>query len=946
MRLAILAVLLSIFFCGLAAEEALFFVTDAEGDTLFAVYPNGVIIKNEDGERLFTAESDSIRAYVYEDPATRTSRGGFAIGGVGSTTRDVNTYFQVCGDSVRIYLEDETARTSRGGFAIGGVGSTTRTSDYYFNLDRSLMPEVIDPSQPRLLWYPSKEAVRMGRVLVQNPDSVGTNSMATGYESQASGDYSQALGYQSCAIGDYSTAIGYQANAVGDYSFAIGDSAQAIGYDSFAMGFGATTVGNGCFAIGSAPRDSLGNPYPGFGAATAEGMYSFSIGLGTYANSIGSVAMGMISQATHYSAVAIGWETTASGTASTALGRLTHASGNYSAAMGSNTNASGAASTAMGYLNDVNGGYSTVMGQQSIVDGNNSLSAGISNYVSGNNAVCFGAQDSVFADYSLASGYGNTVSGRYAAAIGGDIVLNTDYSFAAGQGHTINAANSFTSGYLNDLTGSFAVAMGAENTVSSIGGVALGAFNEVGYYGSALGYSNYVGGTYSFAAGNDNTAQGQSSVALGYHNWANEYAAAIGYECHADSGSVAMGYGNTALGSYSVALGYYADSDNGGVAVGTDVSANTNGVAMGRNASNDVYSGSFVFGDNDAANTVTSDANNQFRARFRGGVKFHTTSDLAADKSVVITGNEGNLGVGTDNPQERIQIAGNALLQYENPDVTGADGAVLKINNTNPNTYAMSGIMFQNGTYNNSYKGGIFYRDIYSSGRGNMLFCNRNTTSPTNITSNDADLIVYYNGRIGIGTDPDMDVNYKLTVDGRIAPYANDSYDLGHPSYRWQDAYLVNSPNVSSDERLKERITDLRYGLADLMRLRPVSFQWKDDDERETHLGLIAQEVREVIPEAVVQDSPDDYMGMRYTQIIPVLISAVQEQQQQIEKQAAELERLTELADEFDNARRELETSNENIARLESEMDELRNLIQQISLSADNQSTQRQRQRQ
>ena len=51
------------------------------------------------------------------------------------------------------------------------------------------------------------------KVLIESPDSVGTNSFASGYDSKSIGDYSQALGYNARAFGDNSTAIGNFANA-------------------------------------------------------------------------------------------------------------------------------------------------------------------------------------------------------------------------------------------------------------------------------------------------------------------------------------------------------------------------------------------------------------------------------------------------------------------------------------------------------------------------------------------------------------------------------------------------------------------------------------------------------------------------------------------------------------------------------------------------------------
>jgi hypothetical protein len=135
-----------------------------------------------------------------------------------------------------------------------------------------------------------------------------------------------------------------------------------------------------------------------------------------------------------------------------------------------------------------------------------------------------------------------------------------------------------------------------------------------------------------------------------------------------------------------------------------------------------------------------------------------------------------------------------------------------------------------------------------------------------------------------------------------------ENYDLGTSSYRWQDIYLMNQPNVSSDETLKTDIVDSDLGLDFINGLRPVSFKFIDGGVR-THYGLIAQEVRDLLgdvasdtaiwteetisasdaqPEKLDEDgkvrmpaSPaveeHTLQGLRYDELISPLIKAIQE---------------------------------------------------------------------
>ena len=64
-------------------------------------------------------------------------------------------------------------------------------------------------------------------------------------------------------------------------------------------------------------------------------------------------------------------------------------------------------------------------------------------------------------------------------------------------------------------------------------------------------------------------------------------------------------------------------------------------------------------------------------------------------------------------------------------------------------------------------------------------------------------------------------------------------------------------------------------------KLNPVNFEWKDGGEIQD--GLIAQEVAELIPNAVnVND--DGYYSMDYSKVVTPLIKAIQEQQKEIEE--------------------------------------------------------------
>src|SRR5438105_1725205 len=103
----------------------------------------------------------------------------------------------------------------------------------------------------------------------------------------------------------------------------------------------------------------------------------------------------------------------------------------------------------------------------------------------------------------------------------------------------------------------------------------------------------------------------------------------------------------------------------------------------------------------------------------------------------------------------------------------------------------------------------------------------------------------------------------------------------------------VCAANIScaSDARLKQNVTPLSYGLREVLRLRPVRWQWKDATTVQLNMGLVAQEVVPVLPELILHDvDGKNSLGLNYMGFIPVLVKGMQEQQAQIEAQQKQIE--------------------------------------------------------
>lgn len=95
-----------------------------------------------------------------------------------------------------------------------------------------------------------------------------------------------------------------------------------------------------------------------------------------------------------------------------------------------------------------------------------------------------------------------------------------------------------------------------------------------------------------------------------------------------------------------------------------------------------------------------------------------------------------------------------------------------------------------------------------------------------------------------------------------------------------------------SDERYKKNVEDLNYGLNEVVNLRPVRFDYIDDEtDNSSRLGFIAQEVKPLIPE-VVGGSEELRLGLSLSELIPAIVNAIKELNAKVDALATRIEAL------------------------------------------------------
>lgn len=294
------------------------------------------------------------------------------------------------------------------------------------------------------------------------------------------------------------------------------------------------------------------------------------------------------------------------------------------------------------------------------------------------------------------------------------------------------------------------------------------------------------------------------------------------------------------------------------------------------------------------------------------GIKFYTGASAVtaggsanATERMRIT-NTGNVGIGTTSP--------NSLATGTNLIVRGA---------TDSNGYiqALSGdgacsVALYSGSYSGDNPSLIFQRslrfgtatDVATNGYTERMRITSDglivggtniaytSTNRGNITLNGSsnNILAFANGTTSKGylyhTGTDM-ILQNDTTGNLYATNGSGGVYLSRNGTSW---------TANSDERLKDINSKIENAVDKIKTLRAVNFSWKADESKREVLGLIAQDVEKVFPQVVdknkftskadeEQTDETEYLGVRYQELVPVLIAAIQEQQEQINSLKAQI---------------------------------------------------------
>ncbi len=264
------------------------------------------------------------------------------------------------------------------------------------------------------------------------------------------------------------------------------------------------------------------------------------------------------------------------------------------------------------------------------------------------------------------------------------------------------------------------------------------------------------------------------------------------------------------------------------------------------------------------------DGNNNSGNTFRIGTVYTGTTDWNTFSINTLTK---HVGIGTSTADQRLEIVGGGMQLNGGFGIGFAGETPLEGNRV------AEGARFY---YDGDFLGGssdflvLEKTDINQTDPdGGIAFTNRGSDNIRELA-----MVIRGNGCVGIKTNAPV---YALELPN------NTNVAIGRAR--------ANAWVTYSDGRLKSARQALPYGLATVMQLRPMQYFQANSThdkagalqilgEGATQIGFIAQELEQVVPEAVIRPTEEDkdLWGVDYTRLVPVLTKAIQEQQASIQR--------------------------------------------------------------
>ncbi len=533
--------------------------------------------------------------------------------------------------------------------------------------------------------------------------------------------------------------------------------------------------------------------------------------------------------------------------------------GRHSFVAGKNSIAKGESAIAIGFLNIAVGDYALAMGNSSVASGSGAIAIGQGAKAGGFGATATGYGTIARSDFSF-------VTGRY------NDTTATNRIFEVGNGTADNARNNAITVLQN---GSTLITAPASLPVIPDNPPASGAGNRMMWYADKAAFraGNVINnswdkdniGNVSFAVGSNTQASGITSFASGTFSFAT------------GETSTAMGFSVQARAKGAAAFGIYND--------------------------------------------ITDNPNPGFESVFDRIFQVgNGTTNLARKNAITVLRN-GNVGIGNISPAATLSVTGTSSISEFLSIGSLTASPLPRLEVLGSAWFAGSGYYssFFTGAAEHTYlRGGkagsqLFLNDIPGAGyiiTGNNLgIGNTNPIRPLSFPASLGEKILLYPGgagEVGIGVygnelrlhadNPGAKVSFGTQTNAGVFTEAGKFEISGGYALSVFGSIWANGTTYTSDERFKKNITSINSPLQRLLQINGVEYEMRSDEFTKNNftnnrqMGLLAQNVEKVVPEAV--NELDGYKGVDYARLVPLLIESIKELNKKIEEQHQEIELL------------------------------------------------------
>jgi hypothetical protein len=281
-----------------------------------------------------------------------------------------------------------------------------------------------------------------------------------------------------------------------------------------------------------------------------------------------------------------------------------------------------------------------------------------------------------------------------------------------------------------------------------------------------------------------------------------------------------------------------------------------------------------------SGSAITGGASTQLGIRAASDILFATNG---ANERMRIT-SAGNVGIGTSTP--------TSISGYILQTINGTAGSFTEYQENGTNTFRVGSDIGAGGF-------------LFTQGALGIRF-GTNGSERMRITSG-GDVLINKQSLSGssVGVEFERNSTTRMTVDGGTVLLVNrlssdgTIVDIRRSGTQVGSISVTTSAtayNTSSDYRLKEDLQEIK-GIEKVSALKVYDFKWKDSENRMD--GVLAHELAEVLPyavhgekDAIDEEGNDIMQGVDYSKIVPILIKAIQEQQEIINEIRAEIDSL------------------------------------------------------